>query len=182
MKFYFDNGIIHRTSCVDTPQQHGIMERKHRHILNVAKDLRFQVGFPLIFCGECVLIATHLINRTPNSVLRGKSPYEILYHEQPSYDHLRVFGCLCHAQNRLRTKDEFAPQSKKCIFIGYPFGKKGWKVCDSETHEIFVSPDVVFHEECFPFDCKLKVNENSDGNHGDLGASAMYDDFETQVN
>ena len=37
-----------------------------------------------------------------------------------------------------------------CIFVGYPQGKKGWKVYDIETGDIFVSRDVVFHEDVYP--------------------------------
>ena len=110
-QFFFDNGIIHQTSCVDTPQQNGRVERKHHHVLNVARALRFQAGLPLKFWGECVLTATHLINRTPSRVLKGKCPYEILHLQPPSYDHLKVFGCLCFVQIRPTSKDKFAIRS-----------------------------------------------------------------------
>lgn len=42
-------------------------------------------------------------------------------------------------------------RSRKCIFVGYAFGKKGYKVYDVEAKEIFVSWDIAFHENIFPF-------------------------------
>jgi len=53
-KFYRELGIIHHTSCVDTPQQNGRVERKHHHVLNVARALRFKPTYLLNF-GENVL-------------------------------------------------------------------------------------------------------------------------------
>ncbi|GJW82057.1 ribonuclease H-like domain-containing protein [Tanacetum coccineum] len=39
-KFCADKGIIHQTSCAYTPQQNGIAERKHRHLLNDSDKLK----------------------------------------------------------------------------------------------------------------------------------------------
>ena len=107
LKYYFDNGIIHQTSYIDTPQQNGRMERKHRNNLNVARALGSQGNLPIDFWGECVLTATHLIDKTPNKVLDGKIPHEVLFSQQPSYDHIKVFGSLCFTKNRSKDKDKF---------------------------------------------------------------------------
>ena len=149
--YFVEKGVIHQTSCVGTPQQNGRVERKHRHILNVARALRFQANLPIEFWGECILTAAYLINRTPSDLLQGKTPYEILFGETPSYKNIRVFGCLAYAHNQKHGGDKFASQSRKCIFIGYPYGKKGWSLYDLDSGELFVSRDVVFKEHVFPY-------------------------------
>jgi hypothetical protein len=148
-QFYAEHDIWHQSSCVYTLQQNGRAERKHRHILNVARALRFQSHLPLEYWGECVLIATYLINRTPTPILQNKTPYEMLYKKPPSYALIRTFGCLCYVKTQV--SDKFESRSRRCIFVGYPFGKKGWRVCDLEMDGFIVSRDVVFCEDEFSF-------------------------------
>ena len=69
------------------------------------------------------------------------TPYEGLMGLPPSFDELRVFGCLYFAHNQRAKGDKFGPRSRRCVFVGYPNGKKGWKLYD-----------VNFHENEFPFD------------------------------
>lgn len=76
--FFLSNGIVHQRSCIGTPQQNGVVERKHRHILEVARALRFQAHLPLKFWGECVLTSVYLINKMPTPLLSGKTPHDFL--------------------------------------------------------------------------------------------------------
>lgn len=149
--FYHSKGILHQLSCVETPQQNGIVERKHQHLLNVARAIKFQANLPNQFWRDCILTVTHLINRTPTTILGNKSPFETLYLEKPSYTHLKVFGCLCYTSTLKRNWIKFDPRAKPCIFLRYSHRTKAYKLYDLQSHSILVTRDVVFHESIFPF-------------------------------
>ena len=137
-------------SCISTPQQIGVAERKYRNILNVDRALRFQSHLTLNFLGESVLAAVYLINRILTPLLSRKIPFEKLYNRPPTYTHLRVFGYLCFATN-VQPQHKFDQRARKCIFVGYPSGQKAYKVYDLETKKVFSSRDVIFHEDIYPF-------------------------------
>lgn len=69
-----ENGIINQITCVDTPAQNGVAERKNRHLLEVARALMFSTGLSKSYLGDAVLTGAYLINRMPSSVLDYKSP------------------------------------------------------------------------------------------------------------
>jgi len=92
LEFFASTDISHQTSCVETPQQNGVVERKHKYLLEVSRALLFQASLPLKYWGECVLTATRIINRMPTKVLKGKTPFEVLHASAPPYNHLRVFS------------------------------------------------------------------------------------------
>lgn len=150
-EFYREHGIVLETSCPRTPQQNGVVERKHRHLLEIARALRFEANLPTTFWGECILTATYIVNRLPSKVINDKTPYEILFERYPEYDHMRVFGCLAYYKNTETNGDKFEPRGKPGVFLGYPPGKKGYKIYDLEKGKMVMTRDVKFIEDSFPF-------------------------------
>ena len=132
-EFLKNHGILHKSTCSNTPQQNGIAERKNRHILEVARALMINSNVPKIFWGDAVLTATYLIHRMPSRVLNYITPltkfkefYPLSYLENNLP--LKIFGCtsFVHQQN----SNKLAPRAVKCIFLGYDASKKRYKCYD----------------------------------------------------
>lgn len=81
--YFKDKGTLYQNTCIKTPQQNVIAERKHMHVLNVARALMFQCNLPIIFWNFSINHAIFLINMLQSLVINPDSPYELL-HGSPS--------------------------------------------------------------------------------------------------
>ncbi|XP_010263164.1 PREDICTED: uncharacterized protein LOC104601508 [Nelumbo nucifera] len=72
------HGLLHETSCPQTPQQNGIAERKNRYILETAHALLLGAHVPNRHWVDVVATAMHLLNRMPSRVLQFKTPLQVL--------------------------------------------------------------------------------------------------------
>ncbi|GKC84745.1 ribonuclease H-like domain-containing protein [Tanacetum coccineum] len=124
-------GIVHQNPCAYTPQQNGIVERKHRHLLNVARSLMFQEEIPLYCLPECTLTAIYLINKLPYSILNGRYPFSLVYGREPNLSHLRSFGCLCFA-DVIKGSNKFSEKFEKCVLIRYVSANSSLSPYDDE--------------------------------------------------
>lgn len=98
----------------------------------------FQFGLLRKFWGDAVLNVVFLINKLPSVVLKGKSPFELVYKHYPIFDNIRVFGCLCFAA-KLNVSNKFSKRSKKCVLIGYSNDKKkGYKLYSLDNRISFL--------------------------------------------
>lgn len=102
-------GIVHESTCVKTPQQKGIAERKNGHLLDQIRAPLFHQNVPKYLWGKAVFTSTYLINRLTSRVLRFKSPMNVLSSFYPNFSissNLKpiVFGCVSfvhvHSQDK----------------------------------------------------------------------------------
>jgi len=114
--FFGSKGIIHETTCIETPEQNGIVEKKHQHLLNVTRALLFQSSLPVVFWCFVVQHAVFLINCMPTPLLNNATPYEKLYKKFCDISHLHVFGCLCYSSTILAHRKK---TGKLCCSWGF---------------------------------------------------------------
>lgn len=88
------------------------------HLLEITRALMLQSIVPSNYWGECVLKATYLINRIPSRVIKGKSSYQVIFRELPTYAEFKIFGCLCYAFTLAQNKKIFKRRTKSCVFLG----------------------------------------------------------------
>jgi hypothetical protein len=141
-------GITHRVSCPHTHQQNGSAERKHRHIVETGLA---HASMPIKFWDEAFLTVTFLINRMPTRVIDNTCPLQRLFHTPPNYSFLKIFGCACWPHLRPYNKHKLSFRSKECVFLGYSTLHKGYKCLDLDSGRVYVSRDVIFDENVFPF-------------------------------
>lgn len=138
-------------SCPHTSPQNGKAERIIRSTNNIMRSHLFQASIPPSYWVEALHAATYLMNRHPTKTLSFSTPYHALYGTKPSYNHLRVFGCLCYPNLSATAPHKLAPRSTPCVFLGYPSEHKGYRCLDLSTNRLIISRHVTFDETSFPF-------------------------------
>ncbi|GKB32917.1 integrase [Tanacetum coccineum] len=115
--FYAREGIVLETSCPHTPQQNGVVERKHRHLLETARALKFEANLPTRFWGECVLTAAHVINRLPSerSKLLKKKVWTLENFKRKASDFDSKMGCL---QNKYKPNGDVERYKARLVAKG----------------------------------------------------------------
>ncbi|RVW17952.1 Retrovirus-related Pol polyprotein from transposon RE1 [Vitis vinifera] len=96
-KYLGGHGIIHQTTCSNTPQQNGVAERKNRHLLEVVRASLIAAKTPISYWGEAITSAAYLINRVHSSSINFQTPLQALTNVivAPTVPNLppHVFGC-----------------------------------------------------------------------------------------
>lgn len=130
---------MHFISCPYTPQQNGLVERKHRHIIETTLTMLNAAKLPLKFWYHAVAHDIFLINRMPARTLRMQSPFGKLFDKKPDLSSMKMFGSAIYPYLRPYTVHKLQPRSSQYVFLGYSFGYKGALCYNPITDKLVIS-------------------------------------------
>jgi transposase InsO family protein len=119
-------GIKHEVSATYTPQQNGVVERKNRTLITLARTMIDEYNTPERFWAEAVNIACYASNRLFPHRLLAKTPYELLNGKKPDVSFFRVFGCKCYIYKKRHHLGKFQRRCDIGFLLGYSSKSKAY--------------------------------------------------------
>jgi transposase InsO family protein len=139
-------GISRQVTPPYTPEHNGVAERANRTLMEMVRCMLHTAQLPLKFWALALATATHLRNRSPTRALQHQTPYEAWTGHKPSFNDLRVFGCLAYVHIPKQNRRKLDDRARPCIFVGYSTEAKAWLCYDPVRNITRTSRNVVFVE------------------------------------
>ena len=100
--------------------------------------------------GEATLSANYILNKLPRKKTK-KTPYELWKGKKPSYQFLKVLGCLAKVAIPISKRIKIGSNSVDCVFIGYAHNSSAYRflihksdVPDMNVNTVIESRNAVF--------------------------------------
>jgi hypothetical protein len=144
--FLEEEGIKHEFSSPYTPQQNGVVERKNRTLLDMARTMLDEYKTSDRFWAEAINTACYSFNRLYLHRILKKTSYELLTGKKHNVSYFRVFGRKCFILVKRGRKSKFAPKAVEGFLLGYDSNTRAYRVFNKSTRLVEVSCDIVFDE------------------------------------
>lgn len=161
-------GIKRQFTVAYTPQQNGVAERMNRTLAERMRAMLRTVSLPNSFWAEAAMTACYIINRSPSTAINLKTPMEMWTGKPADYSSLHSFGCPAYVMYNSQERTKLDPKSRKCLFLGYAEGIKGYRLWDPTTHKLIISRDVIFVEN------QLQLKEENDSTKKSLETTTVH--------
>ncbi|GJS88076.1 retrovirus-related pol polyprotein from transposon TNT 1-94 [Tanacetum coccineum] len=103
--------ISHETSVARSPQQNGVVKRRNRTLIEVARTMLIYAKAPLFLWAEAVATACYTQNRSIIRLRHDKTPYELLHEKLPDLSFFYVFGAHCYLTNDSENLGKLQPKA-----------------------------------------------------------------------
>jgi hypothetical protein len=134
------------SSLLPTPQQNGVVERKNRTLLDMARPMLDEYKTPDRFWAEAINTACYSINRLYLHRILKKTSYELITGKNSNVSYFRVFGSKCFILVKRGRKSKFSPKAIEGFLLGYDSNTRAYRVFNKSTGLVEVSCDIVFDE------------------------------------
>jgi len=132
-----------------------VAERMNITLLERTRAMLKAAGLGKSFWVEAVNTACYVINQSPSTAIELKTPMEIWAGKPADYSRLYIFGSPVYVMYNTQEVSKLDSKSKKCVFLGYANGVKGYCLWDPTAHKVVISRDVIFAED------KMQMEENN---------------------
>ena len=151
-----ENGITHKFTVPDTPQQNGVAERWNQTIFTKVRAIIVGSNAPGYLWEAAVTCANVLRNCSPTKT-QTCTPWEAWFKKPPLTERLRVWGCDAYSRILAKQASKHAPRGQKLSMIGYTDDLSGYRLICPVSRKVFVRRDVEFFEN------KFSIGVPSDG-------------------
>jgi len=146
IKLCQQEGIKHELTAHSSSQQNGVVERRNRTLVEMARAMVVHKDCPKFLWGEATTTAVYILNRCPTKSVINMTPYEAIWNKKPDISHLRVFGSMVYAHKTQEKKDKLDETSIKCVLIGYSEQSKAYRLMEPVSQKLIISRDVIINE------------------------------------
>jgi transposase InsO family protein len=143
---FLEEGIKHEFSSPYTPQQNGVVERKNRTLLDMARTMLDEYKTPDRFWAEAIKTTCYSINRLYLHRILKKTSYELLTGKKPNVSYFRVFGRKFFILIKRDRNSKIPPKAVEGFLLGCDSNTRAYRVFNKSTRLVEVSCDIVFDE------------------------------------
>ena len=143
--YFRSKGIIHVTTTAYTPQSNGLVERKNRSLLNMARCLLNHINLPKKLWPYALSYANEIQNRLP-SANNNQIPFETVFNSKIDFNKFHMFGSKVFIKLN-HFDDKLVPRASPVMFIGLDHSK--FIVYDPKTNKITSSRNIKFTDEIY---------------------------------
>ena len=116
---------------------------------------------PISYWGEAITSATYLINRVPSNSIDFQTPLQALTNvvvalTVPNLPPC-VFGCVTFVHLHKHQRTKLTSHALQCVFVRYALHKKGYRCYHPPTRRMFITMDMVFHEDLMYFSFEFEL-------------------------
>jgi hypothetical protein len=138
--------IRHQFSAKYTPQSNGLVERKNRTLIDMARSRLSEYNVSQSCWAEVINMACYCSNRLYCHSLKEKTPYELLNGRKPNIAYFWVIGCKCYTLKKDTRLGKFEKKCDDGFLLGYSTTSKAYRVWNLTSGILEKVYDVEFDE------------------------------------